>query len=173
MLFRSADAGEDQNVEYNEENGDVSVTLNGSGSFNTEGPISNYSWSKGSSQIATGENPSVEFSKGKHTIILTVTADNGATASDIVIITVGDETTGIKEDSDLRTKIYPSPVDDILNVKSNKSSVETIQIYDMLGIKLKEVHNRSLIDMGDLEDGLYMVKAIIDGEKTTRIIIKE
>ena len=172
-MHLTADAGEDQTVEYNEENGDVSVTLNGSGSFNTEGPISNYSWSKGSSQIATGENPSVEFSKGKHTIILTVTADNGATASDIVIITVGDETTGIKEDSDLRTKIYPSPVDDILNVKSNKSSVETIQIYDMLGIKLKEVHNRSLIDMGDLEDGLYMVKAIIDGEKTTRIIIKE
>nr|WKN34315.1 PKD domain-containing protein [Tunicatimonas sp. TK19036] len=84
----TANAGPDQTVV--DENGDniVSVTLNGSASSDPDGNITTYSWREGGSEIATGPQPQVNLTVGTHTIVLTVTDNVGATASDEVIITV-------------------------------------------------------------------------------------
>ena len=89
-----ADAGPDQTVIDSDDSGSESVTLDGSGSSDSDGSISSYEWSKDGSQIATGETPTVDLATGTHTITLTVTDDEGATDSDDVVITVetaGDE----------------------------------------------------------------------------------
>jgi len=84
----SADAGADQAVIDSDDNGSETVTLDGSGSSDTDGTIVSYVWEENSSQIATGGTPNVALAVGVHTITLTVTDDEGATDTDTVVITV-------------------------------------------------------------------------------------
>jgi len=84
----TANAGPDQRVFDNDNNGIERVTLNGSGSHDSDGTIVSYRWTENGSQIATGVAPTVSLALGAHVITLTVTDDNGATGSDIVAIVV-------------------------------------------------------------------------------------
>ena len=83
-----ASAGSDQTLTDTDNNGSESVTLDGSGSSDSDGTIATYSWSEGGTEIATGVSPTVSLAVGVHTLTLTVTDNDGATASDTVIITV-------------------------------------------------------------------------------------
>jgi len=84
----TADAGSDQTVNDSDDSGSESITLDGSGSSDTDGTIESYVWKESSSQIATGSGPSVSFNVGVHTVELTVTDDDDATDTDTVLITV-------------------------------------------------------------------------------------
>ncbi|MBN2376896.1 MAG: hypothetical protein JXD22_10870, partial [Sedimentisphaerales bacterium] len=86
-----ANAGRDQTVTDSDSNGSEQVTLDGSGSSDSDGPIQSHIWSESGAQIATGANPNVTLATGIHTITLTVTDDDGASDTDTVIITVSDE----------------------------------------------------------------------------------
>ena len=83
-----ANAGSDQLVHDADADGSETVTLDGSGSSDSDGTIASYVWKEGASQIATGVSPQVSLSTGVHTIELTVTDDDDATATDTVQITV-------------------------------------------------------------------------------------
>ena len=83
-----ADAGADQTVTDNDQNGSETVILDGSASFDPDGAIVSYDWSEGGSSIATGVNPSVVLDVGVHTISLTVTDDDGGTDTSTVLVTV-------------------------------------------------------------------------------------
>jgi PKD repeat protein len=84
----NADAGPDQAVADHDGTGSETVTLDGTGSSDPDGTIDSYEWREGGTLIATGANPSVEFPVGSHTVTLTVTDDDGETASDDVVVTV-------------------------------------------------------------------------------------
>jgi len=84
----TADAGSDQTVTDTDDNGSESVTLDGSGSSDTDGSISGYVWDEGGTTVGTGSAPQVVFNVGVHTVTLTVTDDDQATDTDIVVITV-------------------------------------------------------------------------------------
>lgn len=80
----TASAGTDRTIRTLE-----TVALDGSGSVDPEGAPLSYLWSLGGTQIGTGRTPIVApLDAGVHTIILTVTDDYGATASDAVTVTV-------------------------------------------------------------------------------------
>jgi len=84
-----ADAGEDQEVTDSDDSGTALVTLDGSGSSDSDGSIVSYVWTNASNtQIATGENTSYPFPVGVHIVTLTVTDDEGATDTDTVTIKV-------------------------------------------------------------------------------------
>jgi len=83
-----ANAGPDQTVVDSDDNGSHFVTLDGTGSSDNDGVISTWEWRDGPTLIATGTAPLVNFAVGSHTVELTVTDDDGATATDTVVITV-------------------------------------------------------------------------------------
>jgi len=83
-----ADAGQDQTIVDEDEDGVESVLLDGSASTDSDGNIVNLLWTENDTEIASGENPTVDLNIGKHIILLTITDDDGATASDEVIITI-------------------------------------------------------------------------------------
>jgi probable HAF family extracellular repeat protein len=83
-----ANAGPDQTVTDADNNGIETVTLDGSASTDPDGTIQSYVWKEGATQLATGMKPSVTLAVGAHPITLTVTDNQGATASDTVVVTV-------------------------------------------------------------------------------------
>ncbi|MFT5037052.1 MAG: peptidoglycan hydrolase-like protein with peptidoglycan-binding domain, partial [Candidatus Azotimanducaceae bacterium] len=84
-----ADAGSDESVIDTNRNGNENVNLTAAASTDTDGSIASYVWTEKGIEIATGVSPrNVNFSVGVHTVLVTVTDNEGATGSDIVSVTV-------------------------------------------------------------------------------------
>ncbi len=78
----TANAGVDKSVEVNK-----SITLNGSGT-DSDGSIVSYEWKEGNTVL--GSSATLNYTPktvGKHTLVLTVTDNDGATGSDTVVVT--------------------------------------------------------------------------------------
>lgn len=83
-----AEAGPDISFNDTDSNGTELITLNGSGSVDSYGTITSYSWRKNGVLLASGIKPSVFFAVGVHTVTLTITNEQGASASDDVTVAV-------------------------------------------------------------------------------------
>ena len=83
-----ARAGVDQSVDDADGDGLQEVTLDGSGSSDSDGTLTTYAWTEGATPIATGSTPTVSLATGVHTLTLTVTDNNGGTATDTVNVVV-------------------------------------------------------------------------------------
>ncbi len=86
----TANAGPDQNVTDSDGNGTQPITLDGSMSTDSDGNIILYRWTEGANVLASSTlaTSNVVLPVGVHTIQLTVTDNNNATASDTVVVTV-------------------------------------------------------------------------------------
>ena len=81
-----ADAGDTQTVIAG-----ADVTLDGSGSGDSDGSIVGYVWTDDGLEVGAGVNPVLSgLAVGEHTIELLVTDNDGGTATDIVVIVVND-----------------------------------------------------------------------------------
>lgn len=76
-----ADAGGPYEVTDTDDSGSQAVTLDGSASSDSNGTITSYQWFENGTLIGTGVNPTLSFSVGTHTVILTVTNNDNATHS--------------------------------------------------------------------------------------------
>ncbi|MBN1578182.1 MAG: metallophosphoesterase [Chitinispirillaceae bacterium] len=83
-----ANAGPDQTVTDTDDDGSEAVTLDGSGSSDSDGSITDYLWREAGSYLASGMTPTVNFTVGTHTVTLTVIDNKGASHNDDVVITV-------------------------------------------------------------------------------------
>jgi gliding motility-associated-like protein len=85
-----AHAGQNQKLTVAQGETKANVTLDGSKSEDKDGHIVSYSWRiEGTDEeLATGVNPEVMLPVGSTTIVLTVTDDEGLTASDTVEISI-------------------------------------------------------------------------------------
>ena len=80
----TANAGADQNIPFG-----TAVTLDASGSSDSDGTISSYLWQEGTTTLSNlASFTKSDFTVGTHTLTLTVTDNDGATATDTIVITV-------------------------------------------------------------------------------------
>ena len=113
---------------------------------------------------------------GSHVITLTVTDNQGNSATDEVIVVI---TNGVYTDvkkviaSTRELTIYPSPVTDVLNVVADEDLVERIELYNISGAKVLDVVGVNQIDMSALPKGLYVVVATIEGEVLVKKVVKK
>ncbi|MBC8375095.1 MAG: T9SS type A sorting domain-containing protein [FCB group bacterium] len=84
----SAYAGEDQMVIDMDGNGLESIALDGSASTDSDGDIVSYSWSEAGTELATGEQITLELDIGVHLITLTVTDNDGGQGTDALTVRV-------------------------------------------------------------------------------------
>ncbi|MFK5891422.1 MAG: N-acetylmuramoyl-L-alanine amidase [Flavobacteriaceae bacterium] len=74
---------------------------------------------------------------------------------------------------DKSVRIYPNPMTDILSIKSNYVPIKKVEIYSVLGKKLKEINTDfSKINISNLSVGIYVVKIYSEKGITSRKLIK-
>jgi len=85
-----ADAGLDQTASDSDGDGVEAVTLDGSASYDPDGTITAYEWTESEEVLSTAVSFTYSFAVGTHTVTLTVADNEGATATDDVVITVSE-----------------------------------------------------------------------------------
>ena len=75
----------------------------------------------------------------------------------------------------LETKIYPNPVDNILTVNA-EDNIQHICIYNVLSVKVMEMvinNKEAVLDLSNLESGMYLIEIIGKNEKNIKTFIKK
>jgi thermitase len=83
-----ANAGPDRTIVDTDGDGQELVTLDGGASSDADGTIASYEWREGQSVASLVATAEVWLSVGTHTLTLTVVDNDGATATDSVVVTV-------------------------------------------------------------------------------------
>jgi ribosomal protein L14 len=160
-----------------------STSLSGTGS-DADGVIVGYQWNivSGPAQylLANGANAQANLGglqPGIYQAELTVTDNYGATGKDTVTISVG----SMRVQPNEGVRIYPNPVQDMLNVEINTSKIDrkiVLAIVDIKGavIMKKEMtvtQNVQLeqFNMSRYSKGNYFLKVMSDGAKTVSLKI--
>ena len=153
-----------------------SFQLNASNSYDPDGNITSYQWQEISgpnTAVASSMNgPEVNLSgleEGIYQFQLTVTDNQGASSTAIVIISV-DKNSGTPD----QFVVFPNPAQDILNCRINSSLNGTIRmvVYDMIGRlviadeeqKSVDLYEKSL-NVSGLATGLYSIQVNIANMK--------
>ena len=88
-------------------------------------------------------------------------------ATDTIIQAVGENY--------LETKIYPNPVNNMLIVNADEE-IQHISIYNVLSVKVMEAvlnNKEAVLDLSELEPGMYFIEILGKNEKSIKTIIKE
>ncbi len=109
-----ADAGSDIIKLDSDGDGKETVILDGSNSTDHNGNIVIYSWKLNGNELATGQTKAVEFRRGTYSIELTVTDNEGNSASDIVIVTISNGGAAPVANAGNDTTIYETDDDDLV-----------------------------------------------------------
>ena len=83
-----ANAGIDTTVYADQASTTQIVTLDGFDSYDPDGRITSYAWTENAVEIATGSVVNVSLPIGSHTLVLTVTDNDGNTSTDTVNVNV-------------------------------------------------------------------------------------
>ncbi|MEM6845193.1 MAG: cadherin-like domain-containing protein [Bacteroidota bacterium] len=83
-----ANAGPDQVIIDEDNDGQADVVFDGSASSDADGTITIYVWRQNDSDVVSGVNPTFTLDTGIHVITLVVTDNDMQTATDTVVITV-------------------------------------------------------------------------------------
>ena len=72
-------------------------------------------------------------------------------------------------------KLFPNPTKDIFSIESKQVNLSKVEIYSILGKKLKEYNTSiTIFDIEDLSNGLYMVKIYSEkGMSTIKKLVKK
>lgn len=97
--------------------------------------------------------------------------------SEFIYTLVCDGSLGVNDLNQFDFSYYPNPVQDVLNIQSNKS-IESISIFDLSGRQFKVQSTKDLnstkVNLNHLSSGLYLVKVILENNQveTFKVIKK-
>ena len=94
---------------------------------------------------------------------------------DNVRVIATDTITQSVNESYLETDMYPNPVDNILTIKAEED-IQHISIYNILSVKVMEMiinNKEAVLDLSNLEAGMYMIEIIGKNEKNIKTFIKK
>ena len=148
--------------------------------FMSTGSGDSYEWDFGDGNTSDEENPTHTYEydveePASYAVSLTVTDAEGScsvTTSTVVnvdyIVSVGE--------NELQFDVYPNPFNSEFTIESNQS-VEKVVIYDAVGKIVKTIDQKStgktVVNMSDMNAGIYVIQAHSGGTvKTARLIKK-
>lgn len=75
----------------------------------------------------------------------------------------------------LETKMYPNPVDNILTINAEEE-IQNISIYNILSVKVMDMtinNKEAVLDLSNLESGMYLIEIWGKNEKSIKTFIKK
>lgn len=84
-----------------------------------------------------------------------------------------DATASVEDAFASNFKIYPNPAEDFITIESKNSSINSIEIFDLLGksIYSKMKPSNNVIDVSDFSKGVYLLKLESEGKSLTKKIV--
>ena len=76
----------------------------------------------------------------------------------------------VPENAEEAIAVYPNPVRDRLMVKAE--DLQSVEIYNLVGQKVM-VSTFDIVDMSDLNQGIYFVRINADGKTVTKRVVKQ
>jgi len=179
-----ANAGEDQMVTDEDEDGFELIQLDGSLSTDSDGTIESYIWSLEDDFLASGANPSVNLPVGEYTITLTVEDNDGQTDTDEVVITVMGNVVSIDDDLNdpVQPGVYPNPTSSDItvelpaNLPTSEAELRVLSIHgqELPGVSIQRQDQLIYrLDLAPLAEGMYILQ-VKAGSKSWNIrVVKE
>ncbi|WP_430815113.1 PKD domain-containing protein [Carboxylicivirga sp. RSCT41] len=139
------------------------VNLDGTGSSDQNGTITSYLWSIDGNEIASGEAPSVSLARGSYDVLLTVSDNDGNTATDVVKVVVSGGGLAPTADAGSDIMVEDDNGDDIasvtLDASSSFDSNDVITAYSWLisGIEIASGVNPTI----ELSTGIHHITLIV------------
>lgn len=121
--------------------------------------------------VTITQDPAVgtELPMGTYTVTFTITDTSGNTITESFELFI-DKVLGLENNLLTAITIYPNPVQEILNVDSQKP-INSLQLYDMLGRLVKQEQLGSTMNVSDLPQAMYLLKVTSDqGTQTFQVI---
>ena len=94
---------------------------------------------------------------------------------DNVKVVATDTISSVGEVASLETKMFPNPVNNTLTI-SAEEDIQQINIYNLLSVKVMEaiINNKeAILDLSNLESGMYLIEILGKNEKNIQTIIKK
>jgi len=135
--------------------------------------FSSYLWSTGAttSNIVVGAGVTTV---GNQTYSVTVTADNGCTGEDAVVVEYS-MCVGINESAENSSiSLFPNPATDVVTFTTVGTSLQEVNIYDLTGKMIySNISNNDRLDVNTsaFASGTYIVKVVTESESVTRRLI--
>ena len=100
---------------------------------------------------------------------------SGMTGTYLLEIAIsGDGNTGVDEDYAMNLKLFPNPMNDVLHLECD--NIRQYDIYSLDGKLVKSAQTsdtETIINVGDLSNGIYMIRITNDKGVVTKRIVKE
>lgn len=71
-----------------------------------------------------------------------------------------------------KLNVYPNPVKNVLHLQSEITDYQEIHFFDLQGKLVKSIINQNHVDLSDLSDGVYILKAVLGNERVNLKIVK-
>ena len=92
--------------------------------------------------------------------------------NDAVFDSFGATLSNIKFEMENELSIYPNPASEVINIAS-RHTIQQVDLFDILGKKVKRVSNSNRIDVRDLKTGVYFIKVLTEKAQVTKKIVIE
>lgn len=76
---------------------------------------------------------------------------------------------GIENSRHPEMVIYPNPADDVLTIRG--IDVKSVKIYNMTGQRVSEISNKSMLDVSNIEPGIYVIDVNDRNDKSYKEVI--
>ncbi|MFB9052989.1 endonuclease [Formosa undariae] len=110
---------------------------------------------------------------------VTLELNNKSTSSDRVIIenlawTCYDSSLSIEDDILNAVKVYPNPMEDLLNIAMPNGEVSQVDIYNILGklVLSKTIQNSTSISTQNLQSGVYILRVTQNNKTINKKLVK-
>lgn len=113
------------------------------------------------------------YTSADGTITVQVLNDSGVEYGDVTLVFACVSLSNTEEILENSLKLYPNPVMNILTIESNSVAISKVEIYSILGKKIKEINsNFSFITTDNLSSGIYFIRIYSENGFTIRKILK-
>lgn len=141
--------------------------------------VTTYFWNFGDGTTQSGTTPNAQhtYANGTYNMFVVINNNNGCEADTLkTTVLISDDTSINEEELNNALQVYPNPSNGIIHIQNNlNTAINQVIVYDYTGKEiLSNVVNASKtsINISDLPQGIYFVKALINEQFTIKKIVK-